>query len=120
MSRQERRREQRIAAKAARKQLRRGTLSLREIGDSSIDVERIFLLKDCVPLSDDVIHDLESSGWPREKLTEFRSNDGHYCSPRNSVIFRDPQGLEVTLDNGELTDHMHRLVGSNPIEGSSR
>ena len=110
MSRQERRRAEREAAKAARKLARQAHVAVKPVDGITREMEHVFLLKDCERLTDAVISDLVSRGWPPEKLTEFRDNGGHYCPARSSIIFLEPQGLEITLDNGTLMDHVHQLI----------
>ncbi|MGQ0525617.1 MAG: hypothetical protein ACT4P8_18380 [Betaproteobacteria bacterium] len=110
ISRQERRRAEREAAKAARRLARQTKVTGKAVDGVTPEIEHVFLLKDCVHLTDTVIADLVSRGWPREKLAEFRDNSGHYCPPRDSIIFHEPQGLEITLENGRLMDHFHQLL----------
>lgn len=82
-------------------------------------MEHVFLLKDCVHLTDELIGDLTSRGWPKDELEKFRESGGHYCPPRNSMIFAEPQGLEITLENGKLMDHFHQLMtGGKPFQFS--
>ena len=119
MSRQKRRRAEREAAKAARRLARQTQVTGKAVDGITPEMEYVFLLKDCIHLTDAVIGDLVSRGWPAEKLAEFRDNGGHYCPPRDSIIFREPQGLEITLDSGRLMDHIHQLImGDKPFRFS--
>jgi hypothetical protein len=79
----------------------------------SPEMEHVFLLKDCVHLTDVLIADLTNRGWPHDELQGFRERGGHYCAPRQSIIFLEPQGLEITLESGKLMDHIHQLIGAD-------
>lgn len=119
MSREERRRAAREASKAARKRALQSHVTAKSVEGITPEMEYVFLLKDCVHLTDEVISKLASRGWPLEKVTEFRNNGGHYCAPRDSIVFLEPQGLEITLENGKLMDHIHQLViGGNSFRFS--
>lgn len=110
MSRQERRKAEREAAKAARKLGRQAGLASRPVVGLTPEMEYVFLLKDCVHVTDELIADLVSQGWPIEQLREFQENGGHFCPPRNSFVFSEPQGLEIILENGVLMDRVHELI----------
>ena len=113
MSRQERRRTEREAAKAARRMFQHGRLEAKPVDGISPEMEHVFLLKDCVHLTDELIADLAKRGWPHDELQEFPGRGGHYCAPRQSIIFLEPQGLEITLENGKLMDRIHQLIGAD-------
>ena len=119
MSRQEKRRGEREAAKAARRMLQQTRVEGKRVDGISPEIEHVFFLKDCVHLTDELIADLISRGWPKDELEKFRESGGHYCPPRNSIIFAEPQGLEITLENGKLMDHIHQLMaGRKPFQFS--
>ena len=113
MSRQERRRAEREAAKAAPRMVQHGRLDGKPVDGISPEMEHVFLLKDCVHLTDDLIAELSDRGWPHDEVQRFRDLGGHYCTPRQSIVFLEPQGLEITLENGKLMDHIHQLIGSD-------
>ena len=108
--------------KKMRKRLSQGRFSVSDA--DAVSASRIFALEDCVHLSDEFVAKLVARGWPEENLREFRERGGHYCEPRDSIIFPTPAVLagepaeavmrhtvlETTLQDGQLLDHFHRLA----------
>ena len=108
--------------KKMRKRLGEAQLSVSDA--DAVSAARVFALEGCVHLSDDVVAGLVTRGWPDAKLREFRERGGHYCEPRDSIIFPTPSLLagapvevvmretvkETTFKEGRLLDHFHSLA----------
>jgi hypothetical protein len=119
MSRKERRKANLRMNKTGRKLAGHANLATKPADGITPEMEYIFLLKDSTNLTDGVIDDMASRGWPLEKLKEFREKGGRYCPPRNSIIFSEPQGLEITLVNGVILNNIHQLIiGGKPFKFS--
>lgn len=87
------------------------------------DTLRVFAMKDCEHLTAELIEQLADRGWPQQELANFHRQGGHYCRPRDSVIFPTPEFLsgapaeevlsavvrETTFEQGKLLDHYHSL-----------
>lgn len=89
-----------------------GTVKIARPSDE--DVNRIFMLKDCVPMTADVIKQMIEIGWAEKKLMECQCEGGMYCPPRDSIMFPEPEGMEMVRDGEDFLIHVHELMVTRP------
>jgi len=65
-----------------------GLVKIRKIDDPVGDeaIQQLFFGKDNEAITEQVIHELVSKGWPEKDVLQFAKEGFTYCRPRNSFI----------------------------------
>lgn len=61
--------------------------AMREVESFERGVDEVFVARETVPLTEDLITQLESEGWKRGDLEQARDAGAEYSSKRNSLLF---------------------------------